>query len=125
MTREGNFFFQFFYIQKVGTQRRSGTLGKVHEGEISQGMQSWKAKSFKGFLRREIKIYGVVWILLWNASQPQTGYTNKLQKWQLFKGDQKQQQQKIQTINHPVFVCIHFLTFHALIRVGPPDSFQF
>lgn len=43
------FFFQFFYIQKVGKQRMSGKLGKIHKGEISQGMQSWKAKALKAF----------------------------------------------------------------------------
>lgn len=123
MTRKGNFFFQFFYIQKVGKQRRSGKLGEIHKGEISQGMQSWKAKSFKGFLRREIKIYGVVWILLeMPANQRQATLIN-------YRNDnflkETKNKQKIQTINHPVFVCIHFLTFHALIRVGPPDSFQF
>lgn len=98
------FFFQFFYIQKVGKQRISGKLGKIHKGGNLSGNAELKSKSFKGLLSREIKIYGVVWILLWNASQPETGYTNKLQKWQLFKGDQKQTRNPD---HQPPSICLH------------------
>lgn len=76
------------------------------QGGNLSGNAELKSKSFKGLLSRKIKIYGVVWILLWNASQPETGYTNKLQKWQLFKGDQKTNKKSRPSTTQYLFVFI-------------------